>query len=317
MINITSPENDVSFCENISDFKFSTYPPVYLVTFILGFIENSFCLYVFLKLYKTKTEFSIVMVNLAIADLFFVCTLPWRVYYYWKGGIWNFPHSLCRFMFYALYLNMYCSIYFLTLMSILRYFAIVHPLKFLKYRTIKNVLILCILIWVFVGVVASPLLIEDNYIAKNNRTICLDPKYKISSKIYKMNLISLPVGCVIPFLIITICYIFVLKTLLTSKAEHAKQKCSRRKAIVMIIIVMVIFLTNFLPYHILRTVHLAMNYHGSNSTTQVNCFIQRSVVITLCGVAVNTCLDPLLYYFGAESFRDKLRSKKTMVNNQL
>ncbi|XP_051870853.1 cysteinyl leukotriene receptor 2-like isoform X2 [Pristis pectinata] len=312
MNNTTAFGND--FCKDISNFKTHSYLPVYMITFIFGFIENVFCLYVFLKLYKRKSEFSIVMVNLAIADLLFVCTLPWRVYYYWRGGIWDFSQSFCTFMFYALYLNMYCSIYFLTLMSILRYFAVVHPLKYLRYRTIKNVLILCIFIWVFVGIAASPLL---QYTAEDNKTVCLDPDDKISSKIYSMNLISVIVGCIIPFFIISICYIFVLKTLLISKAKNNKQKYSRKKAIVMIIIVMVIFLVTFLPYHILRTVHLAMQFQDTKSTTQVNCFVQHTVVVTLCGVAINTCLDPLLYYFGAESFRDKLRTKRNTLNSQI
>ncbi|XP_078264854.1 cysteinyl leukotriene receptor 1-like [Rhinoraja longicauda] len=309
MNNTAVFENDT--CENIDDFKKYTYLPVYIITFVFGFCENVFCLFVFLKLYKRKNAFSIVMVNLAIADLLFVCTLPLRALYYLQGGIWNFSQSLCTFMSYAMYLNMYCSIYFLTLMSILRYFAVVHPLNCLKYRTTKNVLIVCIFIWVFLGIVASPLLKDDSNTEENNKT-CFDPEVKFNIKIYNMNLISLTMGCIIPFFIITICYIFVVKTLLTSKAEHKKQKSSRRKAIVMIIIVMVIFLANFIPYHILRTVHLDIKSPHNENTTHDHCIIQKTVVVALCGVAINTCLDPLLYYFGAESFRDKLRNRITL-----
>ncbi|XP_032889399.1 cysteinyl leukotriene receptor 1-like [Amblyraja radiata] len=313
MNNTVIFENDT--CENIDDFKKYTYLPVYIITFVLGFCENVFCLYVFLKLYKRKTAFSIVMANLAIADLLFLCTLPLRALYYYQGGIWNFPHSLCTFMSYAMYLNMYCSIYFLTLMSILRYFAVVHPLNCLKYRSTKMVLIVCIFIWVFLGLLASPIL-KDDSITKENNTTCFDPEDNDNIKIYNMNLISLTMGCIIPFFIITICYIFVVKTLLTSKTEHEKQKNSRRKAIIMIIIVMVIFLANFLPYHILRTVHLHIKTLHNKNTTHDNCLIQKTVVVTLCGVAINTCLDPLLYYFGAESFRNKLRNPSTL-NRQI
>ncbi|XP_069748482.1 cysteinyl leukotriene receptor 1-like [Narcine bancroftii] len=315
MNNTTLLENNL--CENIDDFKIYSYLPVYTITFIFGFTENVFCLYVFLKLYKIKTEFRIVMVNLTIADLLFTCTLPWRVHYYWHGRIWNFPPYLCIFMSYALYFNMYCSIYFLTLMSILRYFAIVHPLKCLKYRTIKYVLIVCLLIWVFVGIVASPLLKDDSNNIEKNITRCFDPEDEFSIKMHNMNLISLIVGCIIPFFIITVCYIFVVKTLISSKVEHNKQNRYRRKAIAMIIIVMVIFLTNFLPYHILRTVYLAIKFWDPENTMQSNCFIQKTVVVTLCGVAINTCLGPLLYYFGAESFRDKLTNKKNAPRYQI
>uniref|UniRef100_UPI00398E9228 cysteinyl leukotriene receptor 2-like n=1 Tax=Pristiophorus japonicus TaxID=55135 RepID=UPI00398E9228 len=296
---------DSDSCGDIDDFKTNAYPPTYIIVFILGSIENIFCLYVFLKLYKRKTASSVVMVNLAIADLLFVCTLPWRVHYYWQGRTWNLSNHFCAFLSYALYLNMYCSIYFLTLMSILRYFAIVHPFKGLKYRSIKNVQIICISIWVFVGVLASPFLKNGSYTNENNVTKCFDPKDETHSNIYVMNLISLVVGCIIPFFTITICYIFVVKTLLTSKAKHHKQNSSHRKAIAMIIIVMVIFLTSFLPYHIVRTVHLA-----TKGNTENTCFFQKTVVVTLCGAVINSCLDPLLYYFAAETFRGKLKNSQ-------
>ncbi|XP_038658259.1 cysteinyl leukotriene receptor 2-like [Scyliorhinus canicula] len=293
-MNDGSSQKNIS-CENITDFKTNIYVPTYIIVFIFGFIENIFCLYVFLKLYKKKTVMSIVMVNLAISDLLFVCTLPWRVIYYWKR-IWTLSDSFCEFLFYALYLNMYCSIYFLTLMSILRYFAIVHPIKCLKFRSVKYVQIICIAIWVFVGAVASPILRVSS---KTNKTKCFELNNK--PNISTMNLISLPVGFFLPFFIITVSYIFVVKTLLTSKPKHQKQMSSRRKAIAMIIIVMTIFLTSFLPYHILRTVYIT-------TTSQASCFVHKSAVVTQCTAALNSCLNPLLYYFAAENFRDKLRN---------
>ncbi|XP_078415601.1 cysteinyl leukotriene receptor 1-like [Cetorhinus maximus] len=294
MNNTSNMENNSS-CKDIDNFKTSIYVPTYIIVFIFGFIENVFSLYVLLKLYKRKTAMTIVMVNLATSDLLFVCTLPLRVHYYRKN-VWIFTDSLCMFLTYALYLNMYCSIYFLTLMSILRYFAIVHPIKCLKYRSVKHVQIICISIWVFVGIATTPILIDSS---KINRARCFELKHK--STLFVMNLISLPVGCIIPFFIITVSYIFVVKTLLTSKAKYHRQTSSRRKASAMIFIVTIIFLTSFLPYHILRTVYLVLTSHA-------RCLVQKGAVVTLCTAAINSCLDPLLYYFAAENFRDKLRS---------
>ncbi|XP_072370354.1 cysteinyl leukotriene receptor 1-like [Scyliorhinus torazame] len=299
-MNSTSNPGNGS-CENTDNFKTDIFVPTYIIVFIFGFIENVLCIYVFLNLYKKKTAISIVMVNLAIADLLFVCTLPLRVHYYWENSIWKLPNYLCAFMSYALYLNMYCSIYFMTLMSILRYFAIVYPIKGLKYRRIKYVQIICFTIWVFVGVAASPFLKGEN-----NETKCFDLK-DVSIKIYAMNLISLVIGCIIPFFIITYCYTIIVKTLLISKVKHHKRRSSLRKAIAMVIVVMVIFLTSFLPYHILRTVYLTITTDTRN-ISQASCFVQKAVVVTLCGAAINSCLDPLLYYFAAENFRDKLKN---------
>ncbi|XP_041067806.1 cysteinyl leukotriene receptor 2-like isoform X1 [Carcharodon carcharias] len=292
-------------CENIDNFKTYIYVPTYIIVFIFGFIENLFCLYVFLNLYKRKTATSIVMVNLAISDLLFVCTLPWRVHYYLEDSTWNLSDFWCAFMSYALYLNMYCSIYFLTLMSILRYFAIVHPIEGLKYRSVKYVQIICVSIWVFVAVAASPFLNRGSYPAENNETKCFDYSDEINSKIFAMNVIALIVGCIIPFFIVTFCYTLVVKTLLTSKVKHHRKGNVLRKVIAIIIIVMVIFLTSFLPYHILRTLYLAEE-SNTGDISQAICPIQKSVVVTQCGLAINSCLNPLLYYFAAETFRSKL-----------
>ncbi|XP_041067660.1 cysteinyl leukotriene receptor 1-like [Carcharodon carcharias] len=299
MNNTSNVENNSS-CESIYNFKASIYVPSYIIIFIFGFTENLFCLYVFLKLYKKKTAFSIVMVNLAISDLLFVCTLPWRVHYY-SENIWKHSHSLCIFLTYALYLNMYCSIYFLTLISILRYFAIVHPITCLKFRSVKCVQIICIAIWMFVGIAAIPFLSLEN---KKKRCFEFNDSTAV---IFTMNLFSLVLGFIIPFFIFNTCYILVIKTLLTSEANHHNQKSSRSKAIVRIIVVMVIFITGFPVYHVLRTVYLAEIQNKSNPV-QVSCFVQKSAVVTLCQVVMNPCLDPVFYYFAAESFRDKLRS---------
>ncbi|XP_038657176.1 cysteinyl leukotriene receptor 2-like [Scyliorhinus canicula] len=292
-------------CESIGNFKTNIYVPTYITVFILGFIENVFCLYVFLKLYKKKNAFSIVMVNLAMSDLLFVCTLPWRAYYYWKHN-WTFPNCLCVILIYALYFNMYSSIYFLTLMSILRYVAVVHPVKGLKYRNVKYVQIICIAIWVFVGVASIPLLVignkEEQCFELSNGIDVMDIKI-----IFTMDLISLVLGFIIPFFFFTICYILVVKALLTSKTNPHKQHSSRRKAIARIVVVMVIFITGFPIYHIVRTIYLT-EISTRRNVSHVSCLLQKSAVATLSHAVMNPCLDPLLYYFAAQTFRDKVRN---------
>ncbi|XP_020372966.1 cysteinyl leukotriene receptor 2-like [Rhincodon typus] len=310
MVNDNNNPNNGS-CGNITNFKTTTYIQTYIIVFVFGFIENVFRLYILLKFYKRNTTFSIVMVNLAISDLLFVCTLPWRVHYYWNDRIWHFSCSLCMFLTYAVYLNMYCSIYFLTLMSVLRYFAVVHPMKALKYRSVRSVQIICVVIWVFVGVSTFPFVIKKNQQNVSNTEKCfelnqINDETSLTPNVSIMNFFSLVVGCIIPFLTIIVCYIFVVKTLLTSEAKYHQQKRSRRKAIAMIIIVMIIFLTSFLPYHILRTVYLVTR--NMVNSPRVSCSSHKGVVVTLCAAAINPCLDPLLYYFAAETFRGKVRS---------
>lgn len=60
-----------------------------------------------------KTKAVIFMINLAIADLAHILSLPLRIYYYFTHT-WPFGRGLCLFCFYLKYLNMYAAIMFLV-----------------------------------------------------------------------------------------------------------------------------------------------------------------------------------------------------------
>lgn len=53
------------------------------------------------------------MINLALADLAHVLSLPLRIYYYFTHT-WPFGQGVCLFCFYLKYLNMYAAIFFLV-----------------------------------------------------------------------------------------------------------------------------------------------------------------------------------------------------------
>ncbi|KAJ0055531.1 hypothetical protein NL108_005391, partial [Boleophthalmus pectinirostris] len=101
------------------------------------------------------TSSAVVMVNLALSDLGFSMTLPLRLVYYFRQGIWDFPDWLCRLCVYGFYLNLYTSILFLTLLSILRWLAVAQPLRHSTLATPTRILLVCLGIWVFVGLGSS------------------------------------------------------------------------------------------------------------------------------------------------------------------
>uniref|UniRef100_A0A0K8RAD7 G-protein coupled receptors family 1 profile domain-containing protein n=1 Tax=Ixodes ricinus TaxID=34613 RepID=A0A0K8RAD7_IXORI len=109
------------------------------------------------------------MINLAVSDLLCVCTLPLRVVYYVHKGMWFFGDILCRLSTYALYVNLYCSIFFMTAMSFFRCIAIVFPVKNINLVTEKKAKFVCASIWVFVILTSSPFLMSKSY--KDEKTI--------------------------------------------------------------------------------------------------------------------------------------------------
>lgn len=67
----------------------------------------------YLSLHSNKSKTVIFMINLALADLAHILSLPLRIYYYFTHT-WPFGRGVCLFCFYIKYLNMYAAIAFLV-----------------------------------------------------------------------------------------------------------------------------------------------------------------------------------------------------------
>uniref|UniRef100_A0A663M9P6 Cysteinyl leukotriene receptor 2 n=1 Tax=Athene cunicularia TaxID=194338 RepID=A0A663M9P6_ATHCN len=286
-----------SFNCTIDSFKQVIYPIMYLFIFFLGAVGNSLSIYVFFQPSQRKTSVNIYMQNLAVSDLMFVSTLPFRASYFLLGSRWIFGDIVCRIMTYTLYVNMYCSIYFLTVLSVVRFIAIVYPFKHWKVTNIKYARITCAAIWVFVLAASSPLLSKE-IAGYSNPAKCLDLHPSSTRRLLMMNSFVLIVGFILPFCTIIVCYIFAIKALLKSKTPQHKKAVCHKKALSTIIITLILFLLCFLPYHILRTAHLM-----HSSCSQASLPMHKALVVALCLAAMNSCLDPVLYYFAAENFK--------------
>ncbi|EPY81638.1 LOW QUALITY PROTEIN: cysteinyl leukotriene receptor 2 [Camelus ferus] len=294
----------------IENFKREFYPIVYLIIFIWGALGNGFSIYVFLQPYKKSTSVNVFMLNLAISDLLFTSTLPFRVDYYLRGSNWIFGDLTCRIMSYSIYVNMYSSIYFLTVLSVVRFLATVHPFRLLHATSIRSAWILCGGIWLFIMAV-STMLLNNGSEPKGNVTSCLDLNSNKVTKLKTMNYIALVVGFLLPLCILSICYLLIIRTLLKVEVPESGLRLSHRKALTTIIIALIIFLLCFLPYHILRTLHLIMWKAGKCKDK-----LHKAVVISLALAAANSCFNPLLYYFAGENFKDRLKSALRKVHLQ-
>nr|XP_056714938.1 cysteinyl leukotriene receptor 1 [Euleptes europaea] len=304
--NVTSlSTTDLTCHVTIDDFRNQVYSTVYSIVTVLGFVGNGFVLCVLIRTYHDKTAFQVYMLNLAISDLLFVCTLPLRVVYYNYKGNWFFGDILCRVTSYALYVNLYCSIFFMTAMSFFRCIAIVFPVQNIHFLTEKRARLICAAIWIFVMLTSTPFLQRGSYEdPETNKTKCYEPPSGgMVVKLMALHYVALFVGFIVPFAIITICCTMIIRALLKN-SMHKKQG-TRRKAAWMVIIVTLTFLISFSPYHVQRTVHIHFMMRKDKSCEDV-LYMQKSVVITLSLAAMNCCFDPLLYFFSGANFRRRL-----------
>ncbi|TRY66811.1 hypothetical protein DNTS_004765 [Danionella cerebrum] len=292
-------------CPSSEDFKYLAYTITYSIIFPIGFISNVVALYVFLCLTPKKSPSSVFMINLAISDVGFSLTLPFRLVYYFYGAEWIFPDWFCRWCMFSFYLNLYTSILFLTGLSVLRYLAVVHPIRNKTLVTVRRACLSCIGIWIFVTILSTPFLMSGT-IKRDDKFRCFEPKNSKSWKrIFILNYVGLFFGFIVPFFTILACYGSIVCKLVTGRKIGTQKRTIRRRSLYLIAVVLSSFLLCFLPYHIIRTIHLHAKVLCKPCET-IN-FHLKNLVISLCMAASNSCFNPLLYYFAGETFRTSIR----------
>lgn len=76
------------------------------------------------------TSTAVYMANLAVIHLFFILSLPLRIYYYYNQShsvAWTPGSVFCPLTFALKYISMYGGIFFLACIGIDRYLAVTHP----------------------------------------------------------------------------------------------------------------------------------------------------------------------------------------------
>ncbi|XP_032383435.1 putative P2Y purinoceptor 10 [Etheostoma spectabile] len=145
--------NMISWNEHME--KMYTY--VYLLVFIPGLVLNTTALWVLCRHISKKTKAVIFMMNLSLADLAHVLSLPLRIYYYFTHT-WPFGRGVCLFCFYLKYLNMYAAIVFLVCISMQRCVFLLNPFSARRWRRRYDLLI-SVIVWVVVGLACSPFIL--------------------------------------------------------------------------------------------------------------------------------------------------------------
>lgn len=156
-----SPADSFSQCgHNLSDWEHrmeKMYTYFYLLLFIPGLLLNTTALWVLCRHISKKTKAVIFMINLALADLAHILSLPLRIYYYFNHD-WPFGRGVCLFCFYLKYLNMYAAIVFLVCISMQRCVFLLNPFSARKWRRRYDLLI-SIIVWVVVSLACSPFIL--------------------------------------------------------------------------------------------------------------------------------------------------------------
>ncbi|NXG71773.1 GPR25 protein, partial [Baryphthengus martii] len=99
-------------------------PILYSFIFLLGLVGNLFVITLMAKKSGGRRMVDTFVLNLAVADIIFVCTLPFWVVAGARGNRWPLGEGLCKVSSYVIAVNRCSSILFLTALSVERYLVI-------------------------------------------------------------------------------------------------------------------------------------------------------------------------------------------------
>ncbi|XP_070849736.1 P2Y purinoceptor 3 [Chaetodon trifascialis] len=144
-------------CSIDESYKYIFLPICYSFTFIFSISLNSVILYRSFCRTKRWNASLIYMVNLASTDFMYGLSLPFLVASYIMRDRWIFGDFMCRLVRFLFYFNLYCSIFFLTCISVHRYLGICHPMKVITLETKKAVKCTCVVVWIVVFTLTCPI----------------------------------------------------------------------------------------------------------------------------------------------------------------
>ncbi|XP_040281201.1 G-protein coupled receptor 183 [Bufo bufo] len=285
-------------------------PIFYSMIFLFGLLGNILAMFVIHKNRRKLNSTTLYSRNLVISDICFAIVSPSRIVYYAKGFDWTFGEAFCRITALFLYINTYAGVNFMTCLSIDRFFAVVHPHRYNRIRRVKFAKIICICVWLLVFFQTFPLLIQQMSQTElhTGKTRCME--YPIFEAIDNLPYILLGacfIGFYLPLVIILYCYSQIsIKLCQTTKKNPLSEKTgTNKKATNTIILVIVVFLICFTPYHAAITQHMIKKLIYQPDCEEQKLF-QVVLHVTVCLMNLNCCLDPLIYFCACKGYKNQI-----------
>ncbi|XP_020670288.2 chemerin-like receptor 1 [Pogona vitticeps] len=284
---------------------------IYGIACVLGVAGNGFVIWI--AGFKMKKTVNVVwFLNLAVADFVFTFFLPLSIVYTALGFHWPFGRLLCKLNSTMAFLNMFASVFLLTIISMDRCVSVTYPVWSRNYRTKKLACGITLVAWFAAFILSSPYLVfRDTAMNSRNVTSCynnfaLSDSYDIEktrmlwrARHKAMVVTRFLFGFVLPFTVIVICHGLVAFRMKSRRLTKSS------KPFRIIIAVTVSFFLCYFPYHVfslLEMLKMSANHH-------LKMVLYLGIPLASSLAFFNSCINPILYVFvGQKKFRKSLVS---------
>ncbi|XP_054568208.1 G-protein coupled receptor 15 isoform X2 [Eptesicus fuscus] len=226
----------------------SVFLPVFYTTvFLIGVLGNLLLMSALHFKRGSRRLIDIFIMNLAASDFIFLITLPLWVDKEASSGLWRTGSFLCKSSSYMISVNMHCSVFLLTCMSIDRYLAIVCPAASRKLRRRDCAYGVCASVWFISCLLGLPTLLSRELTLIKDKPYCAEQR--ATSIKLTWALVSLIFTFFAPLVSIVTCYCCITRKLCAHYQQTGKHNKKLRKSIKIIFIVVAAFVISWLPFN--------------------------------------------------------------------
>uniref|UniRef100_G1R1Y7 Formyl peptide receptor 3 n=1 Tax=Nomascus leucogenys TaxID=61853 RepID=G1R1Y7_NOMLE len=190
---------------------------VHGVTFVFGVLGNGLVIWV-AGFWMTRTVSTICYLNLALADFSFSAVLPFRMVSVAMREKWPFGSFLCKLVHGMIDINLFVSVYLITIIALDHCICVMHPAWAQKHRTMSLAKRVIMGLWILAIVLTLPNFIFWTTIStENGDTYCiLNFPFWGDTVVERLNMfitmvkvflvLNFIIGFSMPMSIITVCY---------------------------------------------------------------------------------------------------------------
>ncbi|XP_007532421.1 G-protein coupled receptor 15 [Erinaceus europaeus] len=267
-------------------------PVFYTVVFLMGVLGNLVLMGALQFKRGSRRLIDIFIINLAASDFIFLITLPLWVDKEASSGQWRTGAFLCKGSSYVISVNMHCSVFLLTCMSVDRYLAIMCPAVSRKVRRRECAYRVCASVWVISCLLGLSTLLSRELTFLDGKPYCAE-KQPTAMKL-TWALVVLILTFFVPLVSIVTCYCCITRKLCAHYRQSRKHNRKLRKSIKIILIVVVAFVLSWLPFNTFKLLTLVSSLQQESDSSSA--FLQQGM--TVCGplAFANSCVNPFIYY---------------------
>lgn len=297
----------------------SAFYALYATIFILGIFGNVLVCFVVFRNRAMQTVTNLFITNLALSDILLcVLAVPFTPLYTFLRR-WVFGTALCHLVPYAQGCSVYISTLTLTSIAIDRFFVIIFP--FHPRMKLSTCISIIFFIWVISLLITLPYgLYVKLYSSNFTGTATLYCEEDWPNEHYRkiFGSVTSILQYLLPFFIISICYIWVSVRLNDRAKAKPGSKTSRKEEVdrsrkkrtnIMLISMVAVFGFSWLPLNIVNIFNDFYSRIDETKYYTLLFFISHAIAMS------STCYNPFLYAWLNDNFRKEFKQVLPFYNS--